>query len=438
MIESTATDALATVPAAVVPTSSPGNTKPPAFRAAFNDPVLRVLASATLVATLGRGVFLTLTILYFTHFVGLTPLEIAVVLSVSSGIGVATSYLGGRLADRISARRLLAALTVVEGGAIILYSFAGSFTWVLLIACVAVGLNRAANSARSAIIARAFDGPHRVNTRAVLRTVTNIGIAGGGMIGGLALLAGTAEAYRALLIGAGVAYILSAVRLLRLPPRVDAPRHDPLSTAARGVPPFRNRRYVLLTVLSGIFGMQFGLAEMGVPLWIAHSTEAPDVLISVVLVINTICVILFQIPLSRGTEDPLTAGRIVLVSGILMVAACALYALSGGAPVIVAVVLLCSAALLHAFAEIMSQAGTWGLSFELADPRQAGAYQGLFGMGFSLGAMLAPLVVTATVVENGVPGWAILAAILLAAALGISLIAHRAGKAVETYSGREN
>lgn len=426
MTESTATDSLPAVPAAAVPAKQ-ANRKPPAFRAAFDDPVLRVLASATLIATVGRGVFLTLTVLYFTHFVGLTALEIAVVLSVSSGIGVATSYIGGRLADRFSARRLLAALTVAEGMAIIMYSFAGNFTWVLLIACFAVGLNRAGNSTRSAIIARAFDGPHRVNTRAVLRTITNVGIAAGGMIGGLALLAGTAEAYRGLLIGAGVIYMLSAVRLLRLPPRVDAPRHDPAKPAAPGISPFRDRRYMVLTVLAGIFGMQFGLAEMGVPLWIAHSTAAPDVLISVVLVINTVCVILFQIPLSRGTEDPRRAGRIVMMSGILMVVACSLYAMSGGTPVAVAVVLLCSAALLHAFAEIMSQAGTWGLSFELADPQRAGAYQGMFGMGFSLGAMLAPLVVTATVVENGVPGWAVLAVIFLAAALGITLIARRAG-----------
>ncbi|WP_309138387.1 MFS transporter [Paenarthrobacter sp. CM16] len=275
------------------------------LRAALSDPTLRILASAILVATVGRGIFLTLTVLYFSRFVGLSAVEIAVILSVSSGVGVATSYIGGRLADRFSARRLLVGMVAIEGLAIATYTFAANFSTAVAIACIAVGVNRGANATRSAIIARAFEGPNRVNARAVLRTVTNLGIALGGMIAGLALLAGTAEAFRAMMIGAGLVYLLSALHLRRLPARVDAPRHDPTSPLPqRRVSPFRDRRYLVLTVLSGIFGMQFGLAEMGVPLWISQDTSAPDVLISVILVINTLCVVLLQVrsPAARTTH----------------------------------------------------------------------------------------------------------------------------------------
>lgn len=171
--------------------------------------------------------------------------------------------------------------------------------------------------------------------------------------------------------------------------------------------------------------MQFGLAEMGVPLWISQNTSAPDVLISVVLVINTVCVVLLQVPLSRGTDDPRRAGKIVMTGGVLMSVACTLYALAGGVPMVAAITLLCGAALLHSLAEILSQAGAWGLSFELANPLQAGAYQGMFGMGSALGAMLAPLVVTATVVEHGPLGWAVLGAIFFTSAAGVALIARK-------------
>ncbi|WGM20696.1 MFS transporter [Paenarthrobacter sp. OM7] len=411
-------------------TKSPANTAPAPqhnLRVALSDPALKILASAILVSTVGRGIFLTLTVLYFSRFVGLSALEIAVILTVSSGVGVATSYIGGRLADHFSARRLLVGMVAVQGLAIASYTFAGNFSTAVVIACIAVGVDRGANATRSAIIARAFDGPNRVNARAVLRTITNLGIAVGGMIAGLALLAGTPGAFRGMMIGAGVAYLLSAMALRRLPARVDAPRHDPAKPApTRGISPFKDRRYVLLTVLSGIFGMQFGLAEMGVPLWISQDTSAPDVLISAILVINTLCVVLLQVPLSRGTEHPRRAGKIVMIGGVLMAAACALYATAGGVPVIAAISLLSGAALLHSFAEILSQAGAWGLSFELANPHQAGAYQGMFGMGSALGAMLAPLVVTATVVEHGTLGWAILGAVFLASAAGIALIARKA------------
>lgn len=40
-------------------------------------------------------------------------------------------------------------------------------------------------------------------------------------------------------------------------------------------------------------------------------------------------------------------------------------------------------------------------------------------MGFSLGSMLAPLVVTATALDHGMPGWIALAAVFLGSALGV-------------------
>ncbi|HWV49653.1 MAG TPA: hypothetical protein VN035_09365, partial [Microbacterium sp.] len=79
------------------------------------------------------------------------------------------------------------------------------------------------------------------------------------------------------------------------------------------------------------------------------------------------------------------------------------------------------------FAEILSQAGAWGLSFELADSVRAGAYQGVFGMGFSVGALAAPIIVNATALTYGFIGWVVLGAVFLGSAAGIWVIARRAG-----------
>lgn len=59
--------------------------------------------------------------------------------------------------------------------------------------------------------------------------------------------------------------------------------------------------------------------------------------------------------------------------------------------------------------------GSWGLAFDLADPRAPGAYQGVSQAGIAIGGMLAPMVVTATAIEHGTAGWAVLAAVFLAA-----------------------
>ncbi|WP_350347820.1 MFS transporter [Agromyces sp. G08B096] len=411
--------------------------------ASVADPVLRILVTATLISRVGRGIFLTVTVLYFTLIVGLPAHEVAIVLSASSAVGIVASLAGGWLSDRWSARRLLLIFTALEGLGLLGYALADDFAAALIVGMVVGGFGQAANSGRMAIIARAFEGEPRVQARAVLRTVTNAAIAVGSGIGAIALAIGTAEAYRILLVLAGLAYLAGLLRLVRLPKSVDAvpPReHEPVLTATgstdvlatkrqarrtlRAHSPWRDPRYLLLTLCSAVFGMQFGVGELAVPLWIAQDTAAPEVLVSVVLILNTVVVILFQVPLSRGTHDPRRAGRVSAIAAWLMAAACLVYAAAAGLPAWVAAVVIVSAALAHAFAEVLSQAGGWGLSFELADPVQAGTYQGVFGMGYSVGAMCAPLVVAATTEQLGGAGWGILAVVFLVSGLGTWAIAR--------------
>ena len=414
--------------------------------ASVADPVLRNLVIATHISRVGRGIFLTVTVLYFTLIVGLAPHEVAIVLGAASAAGVLSSLAGGWLADRVSARRLLVTLSVIDGAGLICYVFAHDFTSALVIAVIVGAVEQAANSTRMAIIARAFDGDQRVHARAVLRTVTNVAIAVGSGIGALALLAGTAEAYRWIIVGAGVMYLAGVTQLVKLPHRVDAPKAqvtDAAGTTPRATrgggrlshSPWRDPRYLALTALSAVFGMQFGVGEVGVPLWIANDTNAPEVLVAVVLILNTIIVVLFQVPLSRGTHDLRRAGRVSAIAAWLMAAACLIYAAAAGLPAGFAIAVIVAAAIAHAFAEVLSQAGGWGLSFELADPVRAGTYQGVFSMGYSVGAMIAPLFVTSTALTHGFAGWAILGAVFLASGLGTWAIAMAAARA--TAQARE-
>ncbi|MEF3402502.1 MFS transporter [Agromyces sp. CCNWLW203] len=421
--------------------------------ASVSDPVLRILVGATLISRVGRGIFLTVTVLYFTFIVGLAPHEVAIVLSAASAAGVIASLAGGWLADRYSAKRLIVLFTTIEGVALIAYVFAGDFVTALVIAVVCGLFEQGANSTRSAIIARAFTGESRVHARAVLRTVTNVAIAVGSGLGALALAIGTAEAYRVLIAGAGVLYLLGIIQLVRLPSRVDAPARvpaEPVTTETGSVDaeasaeaaaadrrawrrhsPWRDPRYLVLTALSAVFGMQFGVAELGVPLWIARETTAPEAVVAALLILNTVIVVIFQVPLSRGTHDLRVAARVSGIAAWLMAAACLVYASAAGLPIGFAITVLVIAATVHAFAEVLSQAGGWGLSFELADPVQAGSYQGVFGMGYTVGALAAPLVVNATAISHGFSGWAVLAAIFLASGLGTWWLARRAARTVE-------
>jgi MFS family permease len=410
------------------------------MRATFADPVLRSLTVATLISTVGRGVSLTLVVLYLSLVAGLPADQVALVFAIGSGVGIGASYLGGHLADTVSARRLLIGSVVLAGIALAAVALVTEF-WAAVVTEALVSIALGANgSVRSAIIARAFSAEARVTSRAVLRTVTNVGITIGTGVGAIALALGSAEAYRAILVAGGLAYAASALLLLRLPARVDAPSRtepsaeprtthdDEADAAGPGRSPWRDPRYLMFSILAAVFAIQFVVLNVGIPLWVAHDTVAPEYLVSIMFIVNTVLVIALQVPLSRGTHDLRRAGNVTAVAGVLMALGCVLYGAAAGTPLFATVVLLVAASALHALSEVLSQAGAWGLSFELADPRRSGAYQGMFSMTFAIASMIGPLILTWTALSLGLAGWLILAAMFLLAAAGVTVIAHRAAR----------
>lgn len=102
------------------------------------------------------------------------------------------------------------------------------------------------------------------------------------------------------------------------------------------------------------------------------------------------------------------------------------YALAGYGDVATACVLLVLAALVHGLGEIFGEAGGWGMAFELADPRRAGAYQGLTQTGYAVAAMLSPVLVTASALQHGTIGWVALGALFAAAGTTAAWVARRA------------
>ncbi|TPX01032.1 hypothetical protein FJ656_29665, partial [Schumannella luteola] len=83
--------------------------------------MLGPLVLSTALATLGRGVFLTALVLYLTLIARLTPEQIALAVAVSAVAGMAASYLGGWLSDRVSARRITVAGQLV--GSLVLIGY---------------------------------------------------------------------------------------------------------------------------------------------------------------------------------------------------------------------------------------------------------------------------------------------------------------------------
>ncbi|MEU8222443.1 MFS transporter [Kribbella sp. NPDC048915] len=396
----------------------------------LRDPVERALAFAVAALSVSRGMFFAVSALYFTRGVGLPATTVGIGLTVAGGVGVLASYAGGRLSDRFGGDRVQQWALAAHGAALLSYALArdvGSF--VLVASCVSASRG-VQSTAQMTLLARWYVGPGRVAVRARLRVVMNVAIGVGTLLAGLALLADTATAYRLTIVLVGAITMLGTIPLLGLRRRVPglAARMDAGAgvTASTGPSPLRDRTYMLSTALNAVLAMHFALTSIGIPLWVADHTDAPTILVSVLLVVNTAYVALFQVRASRGTQDLRRAGRSVRRAGFLLLAACVLFAGAGQLGAAAATGVLLVAAVLTSAAETRGEAGSWGMAFELADPARAGAYQGVSQTGVALALMLGPAVVTTTAVDHGTAGWIALGALFAVTGVATAVLAQRA------------
>jgi MFS family permease len=382
---------------------------------------LRRLAAMTLVNTFGNGLYMTLSALYFTRIVGLSVTQVGLGLTIAGGVGVAAGVPFGHAADRVGARPMLIVLMLAEAIGTACYVVVGSFAAFLAVATFAIVADRASNAVRNGLYAHVLPAEGRTQARAYLRSVTNVGIGAGAAMAAVALQADTKTAYVFLILLDVLTFLVSAAILRGVRVPMAAAEHAPRERATRRRnPALRDRPYLAVTGLNALLVLQFGLLEVGLPLWIVGHTDAPRLMVSLTLLLNTVLVVVMQVPASRGVTDVTSAARAAARGGLLMAGSCLLLATAHGVPAWATVALLLSGVVVQTLSEVTSSAAGWALSYDLADEAHHGAYQGVYSSGFALAFMLAPIVVTSTALRHGFAGWCVLAAIFAAA--GLTLI----------------
>ncbi|MFZ3597639.1 MFS transporter [Streptomyces sp. BH104] len=402
-------------------TTSPPRPAPPTTRLAGllpTVPVLRRLSLLTLLNAFGRGLFFPVSVLYFTRFVGLSATSVGVGLTVAGVFGLAAGVPAGRASDRWGRRPVLTGLWIGCGAALGAYTLIGGYVSFLATAVCYATLSQGSMGVRNALYADVLPAGERVEGRAHLRMVTNVGMGVGGAFGALALQLDSRAGYTALILVDALAFVGSALLVHRLPggagrrPVADTPAESRWR-AVRDLP------FLAVTFLNAVLALQYGLLEVGLPLWITQHTEAPRWTAALVMVLNCVLVALLQVRATRGVEDLPGAVRAMRRSGLLLALSCAFFAFSAGLSPLWALGILVFGAVVQVSAEVLQAAGGWTVGYGLADSRAQGVYQGVFNSGQAAATMAAPALVTVTAIRHGAAGWAVLGALFVVAGLGV-------------------
>lgn len=375
--------------------------------------LIRVLCLSNLGKTAAHGIILTVSVLFFTRSVDIPAHEVGLALTLGAAVGMCVSVPAGRTADLLGPRNTTVAFLCLLGLFVSGYVLVSEFWSLLAVSVLALSAEPAANAARGALLAALIPADERVRALSYMRSVSNLGISFGAVAGGAGLYFDTRLAYDALLLAASALFVCAGLAFLRVP------QVTPVSGPDRGSPwgVLRDRPYVAVSLVNSVLITNHGILIVALPIWIVDRTNAPVSLYSGILLLNTLSVVLFQVRVSRGSEDVPGGARALRRSGVLLACCCALFALATGRSAWLAVVFLLAGAIVHVLGEMLYSAGAWSLAFGLAPEHAQGQYQGLFEMSTQLGSVITPVAATTLILGLGWPGWLFFAAILLAAGL---------------------
>lgn len=387
------------------------------------NPEESVLALGSLINTIGNGLFAVTSVLYFTRIIGLTPSQIGLAFSVSAALAFGLTIPIGHLADVYSPKQLSRLITVISAAAMASYAFTTTYAMFFVTAVIIGITDRGTNAVRGALIARVGGPEGRVRIRAYLRSIVNLGIAIGSLAGGAALAVDDAKVYRALILINAGSSLASAWLLGKLP---DMPPFEH-EVKPRRTEALRDHTYLALVGLQAVIAMHFLMLELVVPLWLVRETNAPKWIAAGGFLINTVACTLFSVSSARGAEDVRVAGQLQRRGAFWIALGAMTYASSALTDLgwLSAIILLIGAAV-HVTGELFASAGSFGIGFGLPPDHLQGQYQAVWSLGWGMGGVIGPVLLTTVVLGWGIPGWMLLAAMFVLAGAATPSFVERA------------
>jgi len=289
------------------------------------------------------------------------------------------------------------------------YAFVES-PWQGFLASAVTGIgNGAFWPAQSTLLAGLTTREQRTSTFAMQRVVMNLGIGIGGVVGGLI----ATESFRALFLLDALTFVAYAVVLtLFVPdPGHGQPRAERVGSYATL---FRHKVFMALMGLNAVF-IGAGIAQLEIlPAFAKNEAGVSERGIGWLFFINTIVIVLLQLPISKLSEGRRRIPILALV-GVFAAAAWFLVPAAGTRlEGTAAYVLLAVAVSVFALAECLHGASQPALVVDLADPRLLGRYMAISALSWQVGFTIGPAVGGALLAASPTGLWVVMGAALLA------------------------
>ena len=156
-------------------------------------PVVRRFLQSEGVSALGDGLWFSMWAVYLTSIQGVPPAQMGVAMGLGGGAGLLLALPLGTLADRLGAREMLLAVTVLRAAFSFVFIVVHSFWPLLAAAAFFTATETAAKGIKITAVYRLVAAETRMRVLAQARVVQHLCYAAGAGAAAWVLTAGTAE-----------------------------------------------------------------------------------------------------------------------------------------------------------------------------------------------------------------------------------------------------
>lgn len=384
-----------------------------------------MLVAALAVASLGNGLFLPLSLVFFLALTDVPLTLLGVLLTVANAVTLPVPIWAGMLVDRVGALPVVIAAQVLQCAGFLAYAHVTGPVGVLCAATtVAVGVRFFWSAVFTAIAdhADASAGTWAVDTwYSVSNGARTAGLAGGGLLTGVVIADGRAGTYVAVAYAAAGCFGLAAVLIAVFvrTPRT-AHRHEQSPTGGyRAV--LRDKPFVALTGLNTVFALASITLGLALPTVVQQYLRGPAWLTASVLAGNAVLIAVLSAPI--GARLPrYRRTRVLIIAADLWTSWALGMAVLGPRSDGVLAAALVAATLLFTGAELLHAPVSMGLAAALGPPRLRGRYLATFQYSFTIASIAAPALFTTLFAAAPAAPWFFLALLTGIGGVGVLLL----------------
>ncbi|GIF16565.1 MFS transporter [Actinoplanes teichomyceticus] len=377
----------------------------------------RALAAQNALWGVGTGTFLAGSVVFYSLYVGLTPVQIGVGLSAAGFVALVGSMPLGHLADRIGGRQAWAIGAVVRGVAFAVYPLAHGFWPFLLLMCVQTTAETLSTSGRVVYTAAAVPAESRVRVMAFNRAYLNVGWSVGAGLGAGALALDSRPGLLLLVFIAAAASALNGLSVARMPRVAPAAVPDGPRPSPWGV--LRDLPYTAGSAVFGVLWLHAILWNDVLQLWVITRTDVPKPVLGGLVALNTVLAVVFQVRATRGADTMPGVVRLTRAAALSAAVACPVAAATGMTHGWLTVALLLVAVILFTGTELWVSAAQWFVQVEVPPAAQRGLYVGLDKSVQGVTRLAGPAGLTFLVIQSGGWGWWVIAGIFAGCAVAV-------------------